>query len=43
MDSMIAAEFRTWIDIPFLDLLNNHQTLKGLAEIMSQALNNQLL
>ncbi|KEY63875.1 hypothetical protein S7711_10122, partial [Stachybotrys chartarum IBT 7711] len=49
VDSMIAAEFRTWIwqtfgiDIPFLDLLNNHQTLKGLAEIMSQALNNQLL
>ncbi|KAI0406569.1 polyketide synthase [Xylaria palmicola] len=39
MDSMIAAEFRTWfyqnfhIDIPFLDFLDNKSTLLSLAKI----------
>ncbi|KAI5867520.1 polyketide synthase [Durotheca rogersii] len=38
MDSMIGAEFRTWIwgtfkvDIPFLDLLSNQKSLTNIAE-----------
>ncbi|KAL7624846.1 hypothetical protein AAE478_004060 [Parahypoxylon ruwenzoriense] len=38
MDSMIGAEFRTWIwgtfkvDVPFLDLLSNQKTLINIAE-----------
>lgn len=41
VDSMIAAEFRTWIwttfrvDIPFLDLLSKQKTLSMLSEIIA--------
>ncbi|KAI1350311.1 polyketide synthase [Xylaria sp. FL0043] len=44
VDSMIAAEFRTWIwstfkvDIAFLDLLSDQMTLSSLAEVVSQGL-----
>ncbi|RAL62709.1 hypothetical protein DID88_004552 [Monilinia fructigena] len=44
MDSMIAAEFRTWIwgafkvDIPFLDLLSNQKSLNSLAEFSTEKL-----
>ncbi|OTA57978.1 polyketide synthase [Hypoxylon sp. EC38] len=46
VDSMIAAEFRTWIwgtfkvDIPFLDLLSNQKTLAGLTKIISDKLSH---
>ncbi|KAA8565456.1 hypothetical protein EYC84_009316 [Monilinia fructicola] len=44
MDSMIAAEFRTWIwgafkvDVPFLDLLSNQKSLNSLAEFATEKL-----
>lgn len=44
VDSMIAAEFRTWIwntfkvDIPFLDLLSNQKTLATVAETIGEKL-----
>ncbi|CAJ2508342.1 Uu.00g133680.m01.CDS01 [Anthostomella pinea] len=44
VDSMTAAEFRTWIwntfkvDIPFLDLLSNQKTLASLAGVISEKL-----
>ncbi|KAI8945258.1 polyketide synthase-like protein [Xylaria longipes] len=44
VDSMIAAEFRTWlwnsfkIDVPFLDLLSHHKSLDTVAEFMKENL-----
>lgn len=44
VDSMIAAEFRTWVwntfkvDIPFLDLLSNQKTLLTVAETIDEKL-----
>jgi hypothetical protein len=45
VDSMIAAEFRTWfwgtfkVDIPFHDLLSPQKNLNGLAERVAKKLN----
>jgi NAD(P)-dependent dehydrogenase (short-subunit alcohol dehydrogenase family) len=44
VDSMIAAEFRTWIwgtfkvDVPFLSLMSNTQTLTTLSELVGEKL-----
>ncbi|RYP18018.1 hypothetical protein DL767_009910 [Monosporascus sp. MG133] len=44
VDSMIAAEFRTWfwtsfkVDVPFLDLLSPQKNLNGLAEFVATKL-----
>lgn len=44
IDSMIAAEFRTWlwnsfkIDVPFLDLLSHHKSLDTVAEFVKENL-----
>lgn len=46
IDSMISAEFRTWIwnsfkvDVPFLDLLSPHKSLSTLARFVGLALEN---
>ncbi|RAL07202.1 uncharacterized protein BO97DRAFT_429501 [Aspergillus homomorphus CBS 101889] len=48
MDSMLAAEFRTWsyqthkTDIPFLSILNEATTLKGLAEVVKGGLEDKV-
>ncbi|CAJ2508383.1 Uu.00g134090.m01.CDS01 [Anthostomella pinea] len=44
IDSMIAAEFRTWlwnsfkVDVPFLDLLSHHESLGTVAEFIEEQL-----
>lgn len=47
MDSMIAAEFRTWffttfkVDVPFLELLSKSVTLRSLARLVRQELSTR--
>ena len=47
MDSMIAAEFRTWffqafkVDIPFLELLNKSVTVGSLASTVTESINSR--
>ncbi|KAI0402748.1 polyketide synthase-like protein [Xylaria palmicola] len=44
IDSMIAAEFRTWlwnsfnVDVPFLDLLSHHKSLDTVSELLEGSL-----
>jgi acyl carrier protein len=44
IDSMIAAEFRTWLwnsfklKVPFLDLLSNHKSIGTLAAFVEENL-----
>ncbi|KAI1775109.1 polyketide synthase-like protein [Hypoxylon cercidicola] len=44
IDSMIAAEFRTWVwnsfkvDVPFLDLLSYHKSLDTVADLLEETL-----
>jgi hypothetical protein len=44
VDSMIAAEFRTWfwmtfkVDVPFLDLLSSSRSLSSLAEFVESGI-----
>lgn len=44
VDSMLAAEFRTWfwssfkVDVPFLDLMSQQKTLAGLSEFVEEKL-----
>lgn len=48
VDSMLAAEFRTWfwatfeIDIPFLDLVSSHKSLDSLASVVEAKLSGSL-
>jgi len=47
MDSMIAAEYRTWmwgalkVDVPFLDLLSNQKSLSSLADFITEKLSEK--
>lgn len=49
VDSMLAAEFRTWfwttfeIDIPFLDLVSSHKSLDSLASAVETKLSGSLV
>lgn len=49
MDSMIAAEFRTWfyqtfkVDVPFLELLSKSVTVKSLSELVNEEVSKLVL